>query len=113
MIHSQPYVAMAARAINPVNWVKTWKHMEGMQFKDLLRNFKSFGDRQIDKVVYIHSRGQHRAMWWANPLGYSVIILGTYKAYQMIWITRKQKKAAQLVAAAYGQGGQWLNPVPK
>lgn len=71
-------------------------------------------------------------MWWSNPLGYVLMVYLSYKAYQMIWITRKQKKgndrpgiasslylfsvfypAAQLVAFSYGQGGQWLNPVPR
>lgn len=35
-------------------------------------------------------------MWWSNPLGYVLVVYLMYKAYQMVWITRKQKK------------GEWL-----
>ncbi|KFG41342.1 putative transmembrane protein [Toxoplasma gondii p89] len=62
---------------------------------------------------FLFFRSQYRAWWWQNPLGMGLVLYGTYKAWHMIYMVRKQKKTAQLVAAAYGQGGQWLNPVPR
>lgn len=37
----------------------------------------------------------------------------SYKTWYMVWYTRKQRYVATLVADAYGQGGQWLDPVPR
>lgn len=101
---------MAGRAINPVRAKATWKKLEGKSFGDILDSSLFFVNSQFAQISRV---SQYRHWWWANPLGMGLIFYGTYKAWHMIYMVRKQKKTAQLVAAAYGQGGQWLNPVPK
>ncbi|PFH36980.1 hypothetical protein BESB_034380 [Besnoitia besnoiti] len=108
--HFQQYIAMVGRAINPVQWTRTWKKLEGKKAGEVYRSALDWTNNQFAQVA---RASQYRAWWWQNPLGMGLVLYGTYKAWHMIYMVRKQKKTAQLVAAAYGQGGQWLNPVPR
>eukprot|EP01068_Selenidium_serpulae_P003183 Selendium_serpulae@DN2928_c1_g1_i3.p1 len=113
MIGAEPILLAASRALQPGTWKAAWRGLAGKQISDVSKSLMRFGDRHIGSVAYLHNRGGHRAMWWANPLGYGFVTYLAYKTYHMGWIIPKQKRTAQLVAAAYGQGGQNLNPVPK
>ncbi|CDJ38685.1 hypothetical protein, conserved [Eimeria tenella] len=108
--HFQSYIAMAGRAINPAQWRRQWRQLEGKQFSDVAQQMMLWTNKQF---AQISRTSEYRRWWWANPLGMGLVFYGTYKVWHMTYMVRKQKKTAQLVAAAYGQGGQWLNPVPK
>ncbi|XP_026190601.1 uncharacterized protein LOC113146690 [Cyclospora cayetanensis] len=108
--HIQSYIAMAGRAINPVRWKRQWHEMKGRQFSDVSTQMMAWTNKQFAQIARC---SEYRRWWWANPLGMGLVFYGGYKAWHMIYMVRKQKKTAQIVAAAYGQGGQWLNPVPK
>lgn len=113
MIEARPFVAGIARLVRPSTWRAVWRNLEGKTAADARTYAVAYGDRQLARLYYVHDRGFHRALWWSTPLGYALILFWTYKAYQVLWICRRQTMAAQLVAVAYGQGGQWLSPVPR
>ncbi|SBT71504.1 conserved Plasmodium protein, unknown function [Plasmodium malariae] len=108
--HIQSYIAMMGRGINPKTWKKLWTNYKNKQIIHVYNDAAEFTNNQIAQVVRVY---QYRYWWWANPFGMGLIFYLGYKAWYMIYMNHKQRKMAQVVASAYGQGGQWLNPVPK
>ncbi|GBE58816.1 hypothetical protein, conserved [Babesia ovata] len=108
--HLQRYIAKAGRAINPLVWKRVWKESEGKQLNDVA---SKVAHQLNDEIAQVARVSQYRYWWWANPLGAGLICYGVYKVWYMSYMAHKQRTVAQIVAAAYGQGGQWLNPVPK
>ncbi|GIX60895.1 ribosomal protein S15 domain-containing protein [Babesia caballi] len=108
--HLQRYIAKAGRAINPLVWRRAWKENEGRQLNDVAAKIANDLNNEIAQVARV---SQYRYWWWANPLGAGLICYGVYKFWYMSYMAHKQRTVAQIVAGAYGQGGQWLNPVPK
>eukprot|EP00371_Babesia_bovis_P003228 XP_001611875.1 hypothetical protein [Babesia bovis T2Bo] len=120
--HIQRYIAKAGRAINPLVWRRAWKDNEGKQFNHVAAKL---ADQLNNEIAQIARVSQYRHWWWANPLGAGLVCYGVYKFWYMSYMAHKQRTGnlaswftntctvAQVVAHAYGQGGQWLNPVPK
>ncbi|KAF8819914.1 hypothetical protein IE077_003812 [Cardiosporidium cionae] len=106
----QQYIALLGRAINPTVWRRTWTRLEGHSPTMVTTQVAEWTNRQIAIASHV---SQYRHWWWANPFGMGLIFFLSYKAWYMIYMVRKQKKTSQVVASAYGQGGQWLDPVPK
>ncbi|CDR96739.1 hypothetical protein BBBOND_0306430 [Babesia bigemina] len=121
--HLQRYIAKAGRAVNPLVWKRVWKENEGKQLNDVASRV---AQQLNDEIAQVARVSQYRYWWWANPLGAGLICYGVYKVWYMSYMAHKQRTGtfgglcfvhyfavAQIVAGAYGQGGQWLNPVPK
>lgn len=108
--HIQNYIAMMGRSINPKTWKAQWIKYKGKQINHVCNDMALFVNNQIAQVVRVY---QYRYWWWANPFGMGLMIYLGYKCWYMVYMNHKQRKVAQVVAASYGQGGQWLNPVPK
>ncbi|KAK1933438.1 hypothetical protein X943_003673 [Babesia divergens] len=120
--HIQRYIAKAGRAVNPLVWRRVWKENDGKRLEDVAAKIANELNNEFAQIGRV---SQYRYWWWANPLGAGLVCYGVYKFWYMSYMQHKQRTGmtvlrgfnvttvAQIVAGAYGQGGQWLNPVPK
>ena len=49
--HIQGYIAMAGRAINPVQWKRQWHLMKGRQFSDVSNQMKNWTNKQFAQIA--------------------------------------------------------------
>ncbi|KAK2196488.1 hypothetical protein BdWA1_001735 [Babesia duncani] len=108
--HFSRYLAKAARGTNPLVWYRIWNESAGKQLGDVYAQTAANLNAQL---AQISRTSQYRHWWWANPFGAGLLVYGVYKVWYMSYVAHKQRIVAQVIAAAYGQGGQWLNPVPR
>lgn len=48
--HFQSYIAMAGRAINPAQWRRQWRQLEGKQFSDVAQQMMLWTNKQFAQI---------------------------------------------------------------
>ncbi|KFG52816.1 hypothetical protein TGFOU_215610A, partial [Toxoplasma gondii FOU] len=48
--HFQQYIAMAGRAINPVQWTRAWRRMEGKSATEVYRDALAWTNNQFAQI---------------------------------------------------------------
>eukprot|EP00916_Digyalum_oweni_P017524 GHVL01028664.1.p1 GENE.GHVL01028664.1~~GHVL01028664.1.p1 ORF type:complete len:130 (+),score=21.11 GHVL01028664.1:48-437(+) len=87
-------------------------------FEDMIDMTKTSGNRSIALTMHFYGGASKRNIIPApfnNMSGLAMAFLGTYSAYFLScsYAYSNCRDAAHLVAAAYGQGGAYVSPVPQ
>ncbi|EEA07687.1 uncharacterized protein CMU_006100 [Cryptosporidium muris RN66] len=98
----------AIYCISPRSWQLSWKRFEGKTLSDIT----DFILLKLDKEIY-KLKPSSCVEWWNSPFNSLFTLYFVYKMFQLSVLSTRQRRAAEIVADAYGQGGQWLNPIPK